>query len=206
VGDPLDVAAAKHALRDRVLARRAMLSVEALHEAGSALARIVLDAPEVRAARTLACYVAVGSEPGTAVLLAGLEARGVEVLLPVVRPDRTLDWARAAGPDALAPGPLGLLEPTTRTLGPAVLARADVVLVPGLAVDRTGTRLGRGGGFYDTALALARRERAATRAWTCVLLHDGERLDLPLPRGRHDEPVDASATPQGIERVASAAR
>jgi 5-formyltetrahydrofolate cyclo-ligase len=70
------------------------------------------------------------------------------------------------------------------------------VLVPGLAVDRRGVRLGRGGGSYDRVLA-----RLVGRAFTCVLLHDGEVLDLPVPRDRHDVPVDAAATPSGLVRL-----
>jgi 5-formyltetrahydrofolate cyclo-ligase len=201
VASPSDVAAAKAAVREQVLAARARLHPAALAEAGSRLASIVLAAPEVRAARTLACYVGVGREPGTAALLDAFEARGIEVVLPVLRPDRSLDWARATGPDGLRAGPFGLLEPTARPLGPDAIARADVLLIPGLAVDRAGTRLGRGGGSYDRTLARRRALAPDRPAWTCVLLHDGESVDLPLPRSAHDEPVDASAHPSGLVRI-----
>ena len=92
----------------------------------------------------------------------------------------------------------GLLEPTGEPLGRGAVTSADVVLVPGLAVDRAGVRLGRGGGSYDRVLA-----GVAGRAFTCVLLHDGEVLDMPVPRERHDVPVAAAATPSALHRLGS---
>ena len=81
-------------------------------------------------------------------------------------------------------------------VGPDAVAAVDAVLVPGLAVDRRGNRLGRGGGSYDRALA-----RVGGRAFTCVVLHDGEVVDIPLPREPHDVPVAAAATPSGLHRL-----
>src|SRR5690606_1196020 len=99
-------------------------------------------------------------------------------------------------PTGLAPAARGLLEPTGDRLGPDAVTWADAVLVPGMAADRNGFRLGQGGGCYDRALA-----RVAGRAFTCVLLHDGELLDMPLPRAPHDVPVAAAATPSGLHRL-----
>ena len=68
------------------------------------------------------------------------------MLLPVLRPDGDLDWASYEGPDSLRPGPRGLTEPAEPPRGPGAIASADLVLVPALAVDHSGLRLGRGGG------------------------------------------------------------
>ena len=187
---------AKAALRRRMLDARRPLHATALAEAAHALRDVLLAVPEITAARVVAAYVATGREPGTGPLVEALSARGVEVLLPLLLPDRDLDWARYQGPQALAPATRGLLEPTGPPLGPAAVVGADVVLVPGLAVDRRGVRLGRGGGSYDRALA-----RVGARAFTCVLLHDGEVLDLSVPRDPHDVPVAAAATPSGLVRL-----
>ncbi|MCW2665120.1 MAG: carbonic anhydrase [Frankiales bacterium] len=149
------------------------------HRAGAALADTL--EPLVRAARRVASYVSIGTEPPTT----ALNALRDDVLLPVLLPDGDLDWA--TGP--LVPGPHGLLEPSGPRQGPAVLADCDLVLVPALAADRAGTRLGRGGGSYDRALA-------RTSARTVACLYDGELLDA-LPREDHDVPVRAAVTPAG---------
>jgi 5-formyltetrahydrofolate cyclo-ligase len=193
--DAADVAAAKEALRDRVRVARRSLRAADLAAAARRLCEHVLALPEVRAARRIAAYVSVGREPGTGPLLDGLEERAVDVILPVVLPDLDLDWARYTGGEGLRRAPLGLLQPVARPLGPDAVAGADVVLVPGLAVDRHGVRLGRGGGSYDRALA-----RLPGGALTVVLLHDGEVVDLRLPRAAHDVPVRAAVTPSGVVR------
>src|SRR5262249_54804705 len=79
--------------------------------------------------------------------------RGTYVLLPVLRPDMDLDWASYEGPDSLRAGPRGLTEPAEPPRGIAAVSRADLVIVPALAVDRRGVRLRRGGGRHARAPA-----------------------------------------------------
>ncbi|MFI5807558.1 5-formyltetrahydrofolate cyclo-ligase [Streptomyces sp. NPDC051561] len=142
----------KAALRRELLDRRRLLTVEDAREAAAVLARRALELPEL-AAGTVAAYVSVGREPGTRALLDALHARGVRVLLPVLMPDNDLDWAAYEGAESLAKAGRGLLEPTGRRLGLYAVQEADTVLLPGLAVDGRGMRLGRGGGSYDRVLA-----------------------------------------------------
>jgi 5-formyltetrahydrofolate cyclo-ligase len=118
------------------------------------------------------------------------------VLLPILQADDDLDWALYEGPNSLARVARGLLEPTGEPLGVDAVLFCDAILVPGLAVDRSGTRLGRGGGSFDRVLA-----RVAGQVFTCVLLHDGEVLDLPVPRTSHDVRVAAAATPSALYRL-----
>lgn len=191
----LDTAAAKAALRQRIIENRRELDAQALVEAAGALRDVALAVPEIGGARSVAAYVSVGSEPGTGPLLESLSTRGTEVLLPILLPDGDLDWAPYSGPHDLVPATRGVLEPVSEAMGPAAVTTVDAVLVPGLAVDQRGVRLGRGGGSFDRALA-----RVGGRVFTCVLLHDGEVLDMPIPRDPHDVPVDAAATPSGMRR------
>jgi 5-formyltetrahydrofolate cyclo-ligase len=149
------------------------------------------------AAATVAAYVPVGSEPGGPDLPSVLAAHA-RVLLPVLLPDGDLDWSAYDGPASLAPATRGLLEPTGPRLGREAIGTPDAVLVPGLAMDRTGVRLGRGGGSYDRALA-----RVPVGTFVCTLLYDGKVLDR-VPAEPHDRPVTAAATPAGIIRVAAA--
>lgn len=161
------------------------------------LSRGAVNLPELAEARTVAAYVSVGREPGTRALLDALHARRVRVLLPVLLPDNDLDWAAYEGGDNLVPAARGLLEPVGPRLGPDAVLDADVVLLPGLAVDGRGMRLGRGGGSYDRVLA--RLATAGAHAALVVLLYDNE-LVAQVPVEPHDHPVDAVVTPAGARR------
>ncbi|MFJ2392886.1 5-formyltetrahydrofolate cyclo-ligase [Streptomyces sp. NPDC087843] len=188
-------------LRQGFLAVRSRLTADDLRETAEALAVRALELPELADARTVAAYVSVGSEPGTLALLDSLRARGVRVLLPVLMADNDLDWGAYAGEDSLTRvrhgGRMALLEPAGERLGPEAVQEADAVLLPGLAVDRRGLRLGRGGGSYDRVLA--RLARAGTDPALVVLLYDTEVVE-DVPREPHDRPVHAVVTPSGVRR------
>ena len=187
--EPTSAAAvAKIALRDRIRTSRHRRPLVEVVEAGQGLAAVLTARPEVRRAATVAAYVSLGSEPGTGALLDALSALGKRVILPVVLPDLDLDWGTWRGPTALAPARMGLLEPVDR-LGLDAVATADVVVVPGLAVSRTGERLGQGGGSYDRALG-----RVPVGTPVVICLYDDE-VGLDVPVDHHDRPVTAAATP-----------
>jgi 5-formyltetrahydrofolate cyclo-ligase len=195
----------KRMLRREFLAVRNRLTADDVREAGATLAERALELPELERARTVAAYVSVGSEPGTLALLDALLARGVRVLLPALLSDNDLDWGAYAGEGSLARvqhgGKMALFEPVGERLGPDAVASADAVLLPGLAVDARGMRLGRGGGSYDRVLA--RLERAGARPALVVLLYDSEVVDS-VPAEAHDLPVHAVVTPSGVRRFKSA--
>jgi 5,10-methenyltetrahydrofolate synthetase len=188
---PDDVSAAKREVRARLLARRRSLSAEARTAAAERVrAALVAMVRRVRPQRA-AGYVPVGAEPGgpelPEVLATALGPAGV-LLLPVLRTDLDLDWAPYDGPDGLVAAGRGLREPRTGRLGPEAVRTVGLIVVPAVAVDRRGVRLGRGGGSYDRALA------RAGDALTVALLHDGELVER-LPAGPHDRPVRAAITP-----------
>ena len=163
--------------------------------AGRSIRDAVLGLPETEMAGTVAAYYSVGTEPDSRGLVFALWKRGTYVLLPLLRPDGDLDWASYEGPESLAPGPRGLLEPTEPPRGVTAITSADLIVVPAVAVDRTGSRLGRGGGSFDRALA-----RVGRAVLTVALLHDGELVDR-VPAGEHDIAVRAAALPErGISR------
>lgn len=183
----------KAALRRQIVTSRGRMPTEERDAAGRALRDHVLSLPEVAAAGTIAAYYSVGTEPATRSLVYALWKRGSYVVLPLLLPDGDLDWASYEGPDSLAPGPRGLQQPVEPPRGPGTVARADVVLVPALAVDTAGNRLGRGGGSYDRALA-----RVGEQVPVIALLYDAELVDA-VPVAPHDQPVRAVARPgQGV--------
>lgn len=180
--------AEKARLRRAVLGRRALLAPADLAAAGDRLAAAV--APLAPAGAPVAAYAALGSEPPTARLLARLA--GVRVLLPVLTDDGDLDWAEWSG--RLEPGLRGTSVPVGDRLGRDAVADCALVVVPAVAVDVRGVRLGRGGGAYDRTLRRA-------RGLVVALLHDGELLDA-VPEEPHDVRVAAAATPSsGLVRL-----
>lgn len=163
-----------------------------------ALAAVVLELPEVRAARCVTAYVSLPTEPATDPLRAALRDAGLRVLLPVVLPNGVLDWVEdsgqlRAGPDSSGREPIGV------RLGPEAIGDADVVLTPALAVDNLGRRLGQGAGYYDRALLMA-----APGIPVIAVVNTTEMLDAavePIPAERHDHQVDAAVTPRGCLRL-----
>ncbi|MEU3828278.1 5-formyltetrahydrofolate cyclo-ligase [Streptomyces sp. SID486] len=195
----------KRTLRRELLGVRNRLTADDVHGTARALAGHALELPELAHGHTVAAYVSVGSEPGTLALLDALRARGVRVLLPALLPDNDLDWGEYTGPGSLVQvahdGRMTLSEPSGARLGPHAVTDADVVLLPGLAVDARGMRLGRGGGSYDRVLA--RLERAGARPLLVVLLYDTE-VVARVPAEAHDRPVHAVVTPSGVRRFPAA--
>jgi 5-formyltetrahydrofolate cyclo-ligase len=194
--DEAEVRSRKIALRRVVAGRRAEMAEAERTAAGRTLRDAILALPEAQMAGTVAAYISIGTEPATRGLVYAFWKRGTYVLLPLLREDYDLDWASYEGPDSLAAGPRGLLQPTEPGRGVAAITSADLVIVPALAVDRGGLRLGRGGGSYDRALA-----RVGAAVPTVALIYENELLD-EVPAAPHDQRVGMVGQPQqGITRL-----
>lgn len=172
--------------RARLRAARRELTPDELARAAEAVLDHLLD--RLSGAGRIAAYVPLGREPGSLGLLDALRDRGTEVLLPVVVPGG-LDWVAYRGRAELVEGAFGTREPVGQRLGAASVAGVDTVLVPALGVDLLGTRLGRGGGYYDRALTVVGRGTTVA-----ALLHDGELVDR-LPGDPWDRRVTVAVTP-----------
>jgi len=160
----------------------------------------VLSLPEIVASPTAAAYLSFGTEPATHELVAVLAGRGVQVLVPAVTADLDLDWVRYDGRSTDLGARATPVEPAGPRLGLSAIGTADVVIVPALAVDERGMRLGRGGGSYDRALS-----RVGTRTSIVALLYDGEVLP-DVPAEAHDRAVTIAVTPSRVWRFTPAAR
>ncbi|MDG4833492.1 5-formyltetrahydrofolate cyclo-ligase [Solwaraspora sp. WMMD1047] len=182
-------------MRHDLLARRRALPAPTRADAAGAVQHQLADLVRRLRPTTMTGYAPVGAEPGgpelPEVLSRAVETGGGRLLLPVLRTDLDLDWGRYTGPGGLVAAGRGMREPDGARLGRAAIAGAGLVVVPALAVDRAGIRLGRGGGSYDRALA-----RVAPGALIVAALHDGELVDR-LPAHPHDRPVHAVVTPTG---------
>jgi 5-formyltetrahydrofolate cyclo-ligase len=185
---------AKAEMRERLFAARRARPPAARDAAGAAIAHAVLALPEITVSSTVAAYLSIGTEPPTMHLVEKLRSQGLRVVVPVVGDDLDLDWADYVGLGGIAHTSRGLQEPSGPRLGVTAVAAADVVLVPGLAVDERGTRLGRGGGSYDRAL-----QRVPAGRPVAVLLYDEEVLPV-VPSEPHDRPVSMAVTPSRVVR------
>ncbi len=181
----------KTALRQRFLAgRRSVADQTRVAESRALVAHLE---SVVRTGSTVCAYVPIGAEPGNIELLDAASRRAERVLLPVAltTDDDTplpLRWAEYR-PGRLVAGRFGLLEPPAPWLPASALVDADVVLVPALAVDRHGVRLGRGRGYYDRSLTLRR-----PKAQLVAVVRDEEVVD-ELPSEPHDVSMTHALTP-----------
>ena len=177
---------AKAELRRVMRARRSERSETERARAGEALAGHA----DSLGQGPIAAFVGIRGEPPTLALLAALHARGVRVLLPLLRDDLDLEWAVFDGDaGALVEGLRGVLQPAGVSLGLDGIAEAALVLAPALAVDDSGRRLGQGGGSYDRALT-------RTSAPVLAVVFDDELLES-VPVQPHDRPVGGTLTPAG---------
>jgi 5-formyltetrahydrofolate cyclo-ligase len=137
-------------------------------------------------------YLAIHSELSPALLLQALADRGVPTALPVTpaagQPLQFLDWQPG---DRLVDGRFGTKQPVAG----APPVRPHVVLVPLLAFDLAGWRLGYGGGYYDRSIAALRDDGMPVVA--IGVGYDGQRVDK-VPVGPYDMPLDAVLTPAGL--------
>jgi 5-formyltetrahydrofolate cyclo-ligase len=177
---PPDLPATKTQLRRELLASRGRRPASQRTGDAAALALVFSGAfgDRLSPGFVVAAYVSTGSEPGSGPLIEALARAGARVIVPVLLADRDLDWATTDDPQT--------------SLGVDAIADASVVLVPALAVDRSGHRLGRGGGSYDRALT-----RVSPGQTVLAVVHDVEVLDA-IPVEEHDRPVDGALTPSGV--------
>jgi 5-formyltetrahydrofolate cyclo-ligase len=138
-----------------MLVRRKTLDPGQAKAAGAAICERIRSLAAWNQADEVAAYMPVQGEVDVLPLIEELWARGARVLLPRCRPERTgeMELACPLGLEELTPGAFGIMEPTPEAC-PAVRAcEPGLVLLPGLAYDRKGMRLGFGGGYYDRLIA-----------------------------------------------------
>jgi 5-formyltetrahydrofolate cyclo-ligase len=161
----------------RVLRNLRKLAPEGDGRAGSLLLE-ELEKVQFGHVNVIASYDSYGSEPSTQSLNSTLLSRGIQILLPKLLAENSLEWIDSKSGE---------------NLGIAGISAAQVVVVPALSVDASGMRIGQGGGSYDRALKL-------NSGWKVCLLHDGEIFEGNLPQEIHDQKVNAVVTPTKIIR------
>ena len=186
---PSTITAEKARLRRQALDWLATLSSQARIAGDEALFRRFLALPQIESARTVLLYHGMDTEPDTVRLLSPLWDIGKQVCLPRCLPGNQMEARLVQRASTLVRHPYGMLEP-----GPDCPLippdQIDLVLVPGLAFDRSGGRLGRGGGYYDRWLA-------GFSGITAALCRDGLLMES-IPRLPHDLGVNLVVTETGL--------
>lgn len=179
-------------LRASARAARSAIGAEHASEMAERAANLALGVPELHAAGDVAAYHARDGELDPAPLARALADRGTELWWPVTVNDR-IEWVRAPLERARTTGRFGIPEPT----GPNERApRLDAVIVPVVAVDRLGHRLGHGRGYYDRYFA----DTGRTSGVRIGYAHDVQVLER-IPAAPWDAPLDMVITPTEILRV-----
>lgn len=175
----------KHALRQEFLTRRKQLGCAAQQHLSLQAQQRLIASGYYQSARTLALYSPINSEVQTALLFASARAQGKRVCYPRLR-SAALEFVEVTEVQQLSAGKFGVAEPQTGE--PLALAEIELLVVPGVAFDRTGHRLGYGKGYYDRELA-----RATTATISVGLCFDFQ-LCARLPHETHDQPVQFVVT------------
>lgn len=185
--------AAKIEARRRAAATRATAHRARGPDAAVDLAGLFLGRVPVRGAVSL--FWPMRDEIDVRPLMAALAARGAELCLPVMQGrDRPLLFRRWQAGDPLARGPFGVDEP----LEDAAEVRPAVVVVPLLAFDAAGNRLGYGGGYYDRTLRALRNTSPENGVVLAVGVAYDEQETASVPECPWDEPLDMVVTDRRV--------
>lgn len=190
-----DLTAAKRLLREQARAARCALDPASCSAFAEAVAERLLALPELAGAHVVLAYSATPEEIDPAHAVDALRALGKTLALPRVEAKGVLGLHLVAHGDELEAGPFaGIAQPLADSprLQPDVV---DAVIVPGVAFDPSGRRLGYGGGFYDRLLPRLRGD------CTRIGLAYDEQLVSELPVAEHDEHVDVIVTPTRVLRI-----
>ncbi len=192
----VDAVAQRREFRQQLAARRRTLPAAARLAAAQGLRRVLEQLPEYFTDGHVAGYWAVDGELPLNLAIPPLATRGQQFLLPMLQPGRQLAFAPWQTGEPVEPNRYGIPEPAAPTapLGPAEI---DLVLVPLLGFDRSGNRLGYGGGYYDRSFAFLHSRHRPTEPLLVGVAYAFQELPHIEPEA-WDVPLDFVATEQEL--------
>jgi 5-formyltetrahydrofolate cyclo-ligase len=186
------VSRSKDTVREQSITARSARTSADISAAGTALANH--DWATLCPGQLVTCFVSMATEPPTTDLRTKLREIGKDVALPIMKPGNSLAWGFDG--DDLVKNTYGIFEPAPADVD---IAKASAILIPALRVGRDGSRLGRGAGYYDRALANVPTHDDGGPIRICLVFDD--EVDDSVPSEPHDAPIDVIVTPSQIIRV-----
>jgi 5-formyltetrahydrofolate cyclo-ligase len=182
----------KAEIRKRLLSLRNSQSIDEIMARSAEIVTRLVRIEEIRKASTLMVYLSFGSEVLTDDLIRWCWGEGKRVCVPFCRPkSRELTACRIDGFDELETGHYGIREPKEGLLRPIEGGDIEVIIVPAVAFDRRGYRIGYGGGYYDRFLPQASQAAKIGVAFACQIIEK-------IPVDGHDLPVDVIVTEREV--------
>ena len=186
------VSRSKETLREHSIAARSARSSADISDAGIVLSNH--DWAALCPGQLVTCFVSMATEPPTTELRKRMRKLGKDVALPIMKPGNSLAWGFDG--DDLVKNSYGIFEPAPADMN---IAKASAILIPALRVGRDGSRLGRGAGYYDRALANVPIHSDGGPIRICLVFDD--EVDDSVPSEPHDAPIDVIVTPSQVLRV-----
>ena len=186
-----DLRAAKKALRSKIIAARRKLTDNYRQRASNRMMTVFCALPDFKEPRKVLCYASMADEVQIRPLMEKWLSLGVTVALPHITGKGQMEAVSFTDFDSLVEGEYGILTPDLEKGEIIPPDELDLIIVPGIAYDTRGDRLGMGGGFYDAYLARATKAKRIALAFSCQLV-------AKIPMEAHDVLVHKIITEQGI--------
>ena len=186
------VSRSKDTVREQSISARSARSSAEISAAGIAIANH--DWAALCPGQLVTCFVSMATEPPTDQLRTNLRDLGKDVALPIMKPGNLLAWG-FDGTD-LVKTSYGIYEPVPAEID---IAQASAILIPALRIGRDGSRLGRGAGYYDRALADVPTHANGGPIRICLVFDD--EVDESVPSELHDALIDLIVTPSQVIQV-----
>ena len=183
----------KSDLKRSLRAERTQMSERVVREKSLCIYRQLIDMPAYQLARRIACYVSIENEVDTRTVIQKAIGSSKQVGVPVTREDRRMDFQAISELNDLRPVHYGLREPVPDPKMVLLPHTIDLILIPGIAFDRHGHRIGSGGGYYDRFLV-------QTEAVRIGLSYDFQIIDR-VPAEAHDVKMDWIITENEVIRI-----
>ena len=186
-----DLRAEKKALRSKIIADRRKLTDNYRQRASNRMMTVFCALPDFKEPRKVLCYASMADEVQIRPLMEKWLSLGVTVALPHITGKGQMEAVSFTDFDSLVEGEYGILTPDLEKGEIIPPDELDLIIVPGIAFDTRGERLGKGGGFYDAYLARATKAKRIALAFSCQLV-------AKIPMEAHDVLVHKIITEQGI--------
>jgi 5-formyltetrahydrofolate cyclo-ligase len=195
-----NIAEQKKIIRKMIIEKKSHLTSDYISSSSEEITKILIGTDAFKAAKTIMCYLSFGAEVDTNMIIDQCQKVGKTILLPlIIKKDNGTSYMEASqliDPKSdLAPGTMGILEPVSDSIRIRDPRTIDLIIVPGLAFDKNGNRLGYGAGYYDYFLERIREDcNQFALTFSFQLIED-------IPTQKHDKQIKNIITEKGLNHI-----